>query len=199
MMDEGCSDRIVARNEPGSELLSKPIRDERQSARFIACLGATLPVRLTSHERCWLTKHRCGPAPARSHGRTDRRSGRASSHAMAPPTAQVGDGYVSAASTQRPLRLAVAPIPPAVVAALAAPVGTMRSLRRAAVDAAITVRRPALNALALLGQCDRSLDRSALGAPAQDSHWQDALCAGASVWWRSGSRAAGYRQPSDQA
>jgi hypothetical protein len=49
MMHKGRSDRIVARNDPGSEPLSKPIRDERQSARFIACRGATLPVRLTSH------------------------------------------------------------------------------------------------------------------------------------------------------
>ena len=49
MMPTGRSDRIVARNEPGRELLSKPIRDERQSARFIARRGATLLVRLTSH------------------------------------------------------------------------------------------------------------------------------------------------------
>ena len=49
MMDKGCSERIVARNEPVRELLSKPIRDERQSARFIARRGATLLVRLTSH------------------------------------------------------------------------------------------------------------------------------------------------------
>ena len=37
MMPTGRSDRIVARNEPGSEPLSKPISDERQSARFSAC------------------------------------------------------------------------------------------------------------------------------------------------------------------
>ncbi len=64
-------------------------------------------------------------------------------------------------------------VPPAVVAALAAPMGAMGPLGRATVDAGIVALRPAFQLTRwpwYLSMIDRSLDRSALGAPNEDPY-----------------------------